>query len=78
MRGDRLSRRHPCGDQRSESATDCEPLLKGTVLTLRNLYRFDSKLTSIVVRLQGRASAQCWRACESTSTALTRSCCRLS
>ena len=35
-----------------KSATDCEPLLKGTVLTLRNLYRFDSKLTSIVVRLQ--------------------------
>ena len=35
-----------------KSATDCEPLLKGTVLTLHNLYRFDSKLTSIVVRLQ--------------------------
>ena len=35
-----------------KGATDCEPLLKGTVLTLRNLYRFDSKLTSIVVRLQ--------------------------
>ena len=35
-----------------KSATDCEPLLKGTVLTLRNLYRFDSKLVSIVVRLQ--------------------------
>ena len=35
-----------------KSATECEPLLKGTVLTLRNLYRFDSKLTSIVVRLQ--------------------------
>ena len=27
-----------------KGATDCEPLLKGTVLTLRNLYRFDSKL----------------------------------
>ena len=35
-----------------KSATDNEALLKGTVLTLRNLYRFDSKLTSIVVRLQ--------------------------
>ena len=35
-----------------KSATDSEPLLKATVLTLRNLYRFDSKLTSIVVRLQ--------------------------
>jgi len=35
-----------------KSATDCEPLLKSTVLTLRNLYRFDSKLTMIVVRLQ--------------------------
>ena len=35
-----------------KGATECEPLLKLTVLTLRNLYRFDSKLTSIVVRLQ--------------------------
>ena len=40
-----------------KSAADCEPLLKGTVLTLRNLYRFDSKLTSIVVRLQEGISA---------------------
>ena len=35
-----------------KTATENEALLKGTVLTLRNLYRFDSKLTSIVVRLQ--------------------------
>ena len=35
-----------------KGATDCEPLLKGAVMTLRNLYRFDPKLTSIVVRLQ--------------------------
>lgn len=35
-----------------KSALDCEPLLKGTLLTLHNLYRFDAKLTSIVVRLQ--------------------------
>ena len=35
-----------------KGAVENEGLLKGTVLTLRNLYRFDSKLTSIVVRLQ--------------------------
>ena len=39
-----------------KGASECEALLKGTVLTLRNLYRFDSKLTSIVVRLQERSA----------------------
>ena len=45
---------------RSEPAapSPSEPLLKGTVLTLRNLYRFDSKLTSIVVRLQEGLGAE--------------------
>ncbi len=35
-----------------KTAHECEQLLKGAVLTLRNLYRFDPKLTCIVVRLQ--------------------------
>ena len=40
-----------------KTSTGCESLLKGTVLTLRQLYKFDSKLTSIVVRLQDGITA---------------------
>jgi len=40
-----------------KASTGNEALLKGTVLTLRHLYKFDAKLTSIVVRLQDGISA---------------------
>ena len=40
-----------------KSAGDCIPLVKGAVQTLGALYRFDSKLTSVVVRLQDGISA---------------------
>ena len=40
-----------------KNAMDCDALLKSTIFTLRNLYRFDPKLTSIVVRLQEGISA---------------------
>ena len=50
-----------------KGAMDCEPLLKAAVFTLRNFHRFDSKLTSIVVRLQVLAivyfAVPCWCQC---------------
>ena len=57
-----------------KAAADCEPLLKGAVLALRNLHRFDSKLTSIVVRLQEGIGAMLEGTplhCGATSTAVT-------
>jgi hypothetical protein len=42
-----------------KASTGNEALLKGTVLTLRHLYKFDAKLTSIVVRLSQSRNASC-------------------